>query len=91
MCPLSRVIHPEQLVRVGFVYTGEGTFVQCFQCAWRLAEGDVPLDVHQPYCLFLKTLTSGSNSSKPGEQAAPQSSTQSLATDGSTGQLHVQE
>ena len=32
-------------------------------------------------------MTSGSNSSPPGEQAAPQSSTQSLATDGSTGQF----
>ena len=29
--PLIEAVHPEQLARVGFVYTGEGALVQCFQ------------------------------------------------------------
>jgi len=33
--PLNEVVHPEQLARVGFVYTGEGSLVQCFQCEVR--------------------------------------------------------
>jgi len=54
--PLEQVIHPEQLARVGFVYTGEGSLVQCFQCGvsyrnW--LKGDIALSVHQrcnPHC-----------------------------------------
>ena len=30
--PFNEAVHPEQLARVGFVYTGEGALVQCFQC-----------------------------------------------------------
>ena len=90
--PLNRIIHSKELAHVGFIYTGEGALVQCFQCGfmhgdWR--EGDVPLGIHQsgsPDCPFLQTLTSGSNSSTPRE-AAPQSSTQSQSTDSSTGQF----
>ena len=91
--PLIRIIHSNELAHVGFIYTGEGALVQCFQCGfmhsdWR--KGDVPLDIHQfgnPDCPFLQTLTSGSNSSPPEEQATSLSSTQSQSTDGSTGQF----
>ena len=47
--PLIEVVHPEQLARVGFVYTGEGALVQCFQCGVKYRhwyKGDVPLNVH---------------------------------------------
>ncbi|XP_065906481.1 baculoviral IAP repeat-containing protein 7-B-like isoform X2 [Dysidea avara] len=62
--PLNESVHPEQLARVGFVYTGEGSLVQCFQCGVRYRnwlKGDIPLSVHQrcnPRCAFLHTLTS---------------------------------
>ena len=71
--PLNEAVHPEQLARVGFVYTGEGALVQCFQCGVKYRhwyKGDVPLNVHQkcnPHCPFLQTLTSKSKSS-PAEQ-----------------------
>ena len=60
--PLNESVHPEQLARVGFVYTGEGSLVQCFQCGvgyrnW--LKGDIPLSVHQrcnSCCAFLQTL-----------------------------------
>jgi len=61
--PLNRAVHPEQLARVGFVYTGEGALVQCFQCGAKYRhwyEGDIPLNVHQkcnPCCPFLQTFT----------------------------------
>ncbi|XP_065908280.1 E3 ubiquitin-protein ligase XIAP-like isoform X2 [Dysidea avara] len=62
--PLNESVHPEQLARVGFVYTGEGSLVQCFQCGVRCRnwlKGDIPLSVHQrcnPRCAFLHTLAS---------------------------------
>ena len=58
MAALEQVIHPEQLVRIGFVYTGEGSLVQCFQCGVRYRnwlKGDIPISVHQrcnPHCAF---------------------------------------
>ncbi|XP_065908304.1 baculoviral IAP repeat-containing protein 7-like isoform X2 [Dysidea avara] len=61
--PLNESVHPEQLARVGFVYTGEGSLVQCFQCGVRYRnwlKGDIPLSVHQrcnPRCTFLQTLS----------------------------------
>ena len=67
--PLNETVHPEQLARVGFVYTGDGALVQCFQCGVKYRhwyKGDVPLNVHQkcnPRCPFLQTLTSKSKSS----------------------------
>ena len=67
--PLIEVVHPEQLARVGFVYTGEGALVQCFQCGVKYRhwyKGDVPLNVHQrcnPRCPFLQTFVSESKSS----------------------------
>ncbi|XP_065908292.1 uncharacterized protein [Dysidea avara] len=67
--PLNELVHPEQLARVGFVYTGEGSLVQCFQCGVRYRnwlKGDIPLSVHQgcnPDCLFLRTLSCKSKSS----------------------------
>ena len=76
--PLSDVVNPEQLAHVGFVYTGEGALVQCFQCGVKYShwyKGDVPLIVHQVFssdCLFLQTLTSEGKSS-PAEQRPPQS------------------
>ena len=61
--PLNETHKPERLASVGFVYTGEGTLVQCFHrdCgikyrAW--SKGDNPLSVHQkcnPRCPFLRT------------------------------------
>ena len=69
--PLNEAVHPEQLARVGFVYTGDGALVQCFQCGVKYRhwyKGDVPLNVHQkcnPRCLFLQTLASKSKSSPP--------------------------
>ena len=69
--PLNEAVHPEQLAHVGFVYTGEGALVQCFQCGVKYRhwyKGDVPLNVHQkcnPHCPFLKTLTSKIKSSPP--------------------------
>ena len=67
--PLNESVHPEQLARVGFVYTGEGSLVQCFQCGVRYRtwlKGDVPLSVHQkcnPRCAFLHMLTNRDKSS----------------------------
>ena len=67
--PLNESVHPEQLVRVGFVYTGEGSLVQCFQCGVRYRnwlKGDIPLNVHHrcnPDCVFLRTLSCKSKSS----------------------------
>ena len=67
--PLNESVHPEQLARVGFVYTGEGSLVQCFQCGVRYRnwlKGDIPLSVHQrcnPRCAFLQTLSSKTISS----------------------------
>ena len=61
--PLEHLVSAEQLARVGFVYTGEGSLVQCFQCGVRYRnwlKGDMPLSVHQkcnPRCAFLHTLT----------------------------------
>ena len=72
--PLNEVVHPEQLARVGFVYTGEGALVQCFQCGVKYRhwyKGDVPLNVHQkcnPRCPFLQTFVSESISSLPERQ-----------------------
>ena len=66
--PLNESVHPEQLAEVGFVYTGEGSLVQCFQCGVRCRnwlKGDIPLSVHQrcnPRCAFLHTLTTKSKS-----------------------------
>jgi len=60
---LEQVIHPEQLARVGYVYTGEGSLVQCFQCGVRYCnwlKGDNPLSIHQrcnPRCAFLQRVT----------------------------------
>jgi len=61
--PLEQVIHPEELARVGFVYTGMGSLVQCFQCGVRYRnwlKEDIPLSVHQkcnPRCVFLYTMS----------------------------------
>ena len=72
--PLNETVHPEQLACVGFVYTGDGALVQCFQCGVKYrhwCKGDVPLNVHQkcnPRCPFLQTLTSKSKSSPPEHQ-----------------------
>jgi len=66
--PLNESVHPEQLARVGFVYTGEGSLVQCFRCGARYRnwlKGDVPLTIHQrcnPRCAFLYSLASKSES-----------------------------
>ena len=75
--PLNETVHPEQLARVGFVYTGDGALVQCFQCGVKYRhwyKGDVPLNVHQkcnPHCPFLLTLT-GEDQSSSIEQIPPQ-------------------
>ena len=69
--PLNEAVHPEQLARVGFVYTGDGALVQCFQCGVKYRQwckGVVPLSVHQkcnPRCSFLQTLVSKSKSPPP--------------------------
>ena len=69
--PLNEAVHPEQLARVGFVYTGEGALVQCFQCGAKYRhwyKGDIPLNVHEkcnPRCPFLLTLVSKSKPSPP--------------------------
>ena len=74
--PLNEAVHPEQLARVGFVYTGEGALVQCFQCGVKYRhwyKGDVPLNVHQkcnPRCSFLQTFVSESKSSLSEQQLA---------------------
>ena len=73
--PLNEAHKPEQLASVGFVYTGEGTLVQCFYCgikyrAWH--KGDNPLSVHQkcnPRCPFLRTLVC--KQKLPSKQKAP--------------------
>ena len=54
--PLNEAVHPEQLARVGFVYTGDGALVQCFQCGVKYRhwyKGDVPLSVHQNVILVV--------------------------------------
>ena len=72
--PLNEAVHPEQLARVGFVYTGEGALVQCFQCGVKYRhwyKGDVPLNVHQkcnPRCSFLQTFTRKTKLSPPEQQ-----------------------
>ena len=72
--PLNEAVHPEQLARVGFVYTGDGALVQCFQCGVKYrhwCKGAVPLNVHQkcnPRCPFLQTLSSNSKSSPPEQR-----------------------
>ncbi|XP_065908277.1 uncharacterized protein [Dysidea avara] len=74
--PLNESVHSEQLARVGFVYTGEGSLVQCFQCGVRYRnwlKGDIPLSVHQrcnPDCSFLQTLTSKSKYSAEKQKLA---------------------
>lgn len=61
--PSNAVIGPHQLASVGFIYTGEGTLVQCFCCGVRYRDwhkGDNPLTIHQkcnPRCPFLRNLT----------------------------------
>ena len=72
--PLNEAVHPEQLARVGFVYTGEGALVQCFHCGVKYHhwyKGDLPLNVHQkcnPLCSFLQTLASTSRFSHPKQR-----------------------
>ena len=72
--PLNEAVHPEQLARVGFVYTGEGALVQCFQCGVKYRhwyKGDVPLNVHEkcnPRCTFLQNLISKSKSGPPEQR-----------------------
>jgi len=72
--PLNEAVHPEQLARVGFVYTGEGALVQCFQCGAKYRhwyKGDIPLNVHQkcnPRCPFLQTLAVSNSESTPAER-----------------------
>ena len=83
--PLNESVHPEQLARVGFVYTGEGSLVQCFQCGVRYrnwVKRDVPLTVHQrcnPRCSFLLTFMSKTKSSlykqRPNGSCNPELST----------------
>lgn len=59
--PLWEVVHPVQLACVGFVYTGKGTLVQCFQCGIICRDWDrktSPFVVHYTLnrrCPFLKT------------------------------------
>ena len=67
--PLEHVVPAKQLARVGFLYTGEGSLVKCFQCGVRYhnwLKGDIPLSVHQKCnldCTFLKTLSCKSKAS----------------------------
>ena len=69
--PLNEAVHPEQLAHAGFVYTGDGALVQCFQCSVKYRhwyKGNVPLIVHQkcnPRCPFLQSLSSKSKSPPP--------------------------
>ena len=78
--PLTEAVHPEQLARVGFVYTGEGALVQCFQCGVKYRhwyKGDVPLNVHQkcnPRCPFLQTLNGKSKALFPEQHVQPSKS-----------------
>ena len=87
--PLNEVVHPEQLACVGFVYTGEGALVQCFQCGVKYRhwyKGDVPLNVHQkcnPRCPFLQSLGSKSRSPPP-EQRPTRSYIQPESLDNNT-------
>ena len=61
-CSLSRGFI-EKLVRAGFIYTGVGDKVRCFQCGvvcsnWR--QEDIPFNIHQQhnlFCPFLQTFT----------------------------------
>ena len=59
--PLWEVVHPVQLACVGFVYTGKGTLVQCFQCGIKCRDWDrktSPFVVHYTLnrrCPFVKT------------------------------------
>ena len=72
--PLNEAVPPEQLACVGFVYTGEGSLVQCFQCGVKYRhwyKGDVPLNVHQkcnPRCPFLQSFASESKSLLPEQE-----------------------
>ena len=55
--PLTKAVHPEKLAHAGYVYTGVGDLVKCFQCGvqhrnWH--PGDNPLDMHHPCCPFLQ-------------------------------------
>lgn len=58
----SSAVHPVKLACAGFVYTGKGTLVQCFQCGVKYRcwnQGDNPYDIHykcNPRCPFLQTL-----------------------------------
>ena len=84
--PLNGAVHPEQLARVGFVYTGEGALVQCFQCGIKYChwyKGDVPLNIHQkcnPRCAFLQSLGSKSKSSPPEQRPSRSYIQQSLGS-----------
>ena len=75
--PLNESVHPEQLARVGFVYTGEGSLVQCFQCGVRYRnwlKGDIPLSVHQkcsPRCVFVQELARKDKSAKEQRPREP--------------------
>ena len=61
-CSLNRLFI-EKLVRAGFVYTGDGDKVRCFQCGvtcgnWQRA--DIPFNIHQqhnPCCPYLQKFT----------------------------------
>ena len=56
--PLTEAVHPERLADAGFVYTGVGDLVKCFQCGVQHHNwphpGDNPLDMHHPCCPFLQ-------------------------------------
>ena len=57
--PKSHPIHPENLCRAGFLYTGEGDKVLCPWCKLMLIEWevyDLPFEEHRrhsPYCSYL--------------------------------------
>jgi len=76
--PLNEAVHPEQLARVGFVYTGEGSLVQCFQCGVRYRnwlKNDIPLSIHQrcnPHCTFLHAIKSKTKSSLEEQSVSTQ-------------------
>ena len=59
--PLNGEVNPEQLARVGFVYTGEGALVQCFQCGVKVhwSPRYSPLDAYKRHylsCPFIQTV-----------------------------------
>ena len=72
--PLDKVVRPNQLASAGFIYTGEGTLVQCYCCGARYRDwhkGDNPLTIHQkciPRCSFLQRLTYKRKPSKQPKQ-----------------------